>query len=267
MKQIKVNRKIDTHQQFKISRMKELIKPTKPHKHGGYHEVIFLTDGAGVHAIDDKEYIVEPPVMFFMNPGHVHCWEFSKIPKGFVCIFKEEFLDETPSIKRFFSCFKTMYKLKKEELNFITDFNLLFQEFKQDNPNDNILRSYLNAILWKITRLPTHEETVGAQHETILRFRDLIEDNYSKEKELRFYANSLNTTVRSLTSLCKKEIGRPASSLINERTVEESKRLLKHTSNSISQIAYHLNFNDPSHFLKFFKSKTNLTPTEFRDKL
>jgi AraC-like DNA-binding protein len=267
MKQIIVNRKIEIDKQIKISRMKEVIKPTKPHKHDGYFELIYLIDGAGIHIIDDNQFQVVPPVLFFMNPGHVHCWEFSKIPKGYVCIFKNEFLDETPAIKLRFPDFDTMYRLNKNEVNLQTDFELMYAEYNSPEPDLNILRAYLCAILWKITKLPTRNPHVSSQHIMVQNFRDLIDKNYLQKKELDFYANKLGISKRALGNVVKKETGRPASSLINERIVEESKRLLKHTPNTISQIAYHLNFNDPSHFVKFFKIKTNLSPGEFRSKL
>ncbi|UZR98230.1 hypothetical protein [Chondrinema litorale] len=70
--------------------MKPVIKPTKPHKHDGYHELIFLNKGSGVHHIDDDIFEVVPPVGFFLRNGQVHCWDFCQIPEGFVILFKEQ---------------------------------------------------------------------------------------------------------------------------------------------------------------------------------
>ncbi|MGQ1784057.1 AraC family transcriptional regulator [Saccharicrinis sp. GN24d3] len=268
MKEIKVNRKIELNKQFKISRMKEVIKPTVPHKHDGYFEIIYLTDGAGVHQIDEDNYPVEPPLLFCMSPGHVHCWEFSKIPKGFVCIFKDAFLSDFPEIKLKFTQFATKYSLINKKQSFQREFEMLMEEYLEENPNLNILKSYLNIILWKIADLPPGEyKKTAIANETVTRYRNLIEEFYVSEKKLAFYADRLQITKRVLNNVVKKETGRPASSLINEHIIEESKRLLKHTNNSVSEIAYHLNYSDPSHFVKFFKSKTNLTPGEFRAKI
>ncbi len=268
MKAIKVNRKIELNRHFKISRMKEVIKPTKPHMHDGYFEVIYLTDGAGVHQIDDDNYQVEPPVLFYMSPGHVHCWEFSKIPKGYVCIFKEEFLSDFPDIKLKFVEFDTKYNLISKKHNFVQEFELMMEEYQRPNPNLNILKSYLNIILWKISELTVDEsEKLIVSSPTLTNYRKLIDSHFTSEKNLDFYVDKLQITKRVLNNICKKETGRPVSSLINERIIVESKRFLKHTDNSISEIAYHLNFNDPSHFVKFFKAKTNLTPGEFRAKI
>lgn len=265
MKSIKVNRKIELNRVFKISRMKEVIKPTKPHKHDGYYEIIYLTDGAGVHIIDDKQFQVETPMLFFMNPGHVHCWEFTKIPKGYVCIFKEEILSNNHSVKLLINRLSIKYNLAKSTENFDELFRLMQEEYEIQHPDLSILESFLDIIILKISRLPVSESEVRTYSPLTLDFRRLVDAHFNSQKELGFYASKLHVSTRTLSNACKREVGRPALSLINERIIDESKRLLKHTSNSISEIAYYLHFNDPSHFVKFFKNKTNLTPGEYRD--
>lgn len=252
---------------LKISRMKEIIKPTKPHKHDGYFEIIYLSDGAGLHIIDDKEFNVEPPMMFFLNPGHVHCWEFSKIPKGFVVLFKEELLGNYPESKLLLSQLSKTYYLKKETGLFDSDLEQLKMEFDAGKPMLSILSAYLNIVLLKISRLPRSSDYKKAVNPLILQFRRLVDSHFMEHKPLSFYANNLRVSQRVLTNNCKKELGRSASSVLNERIITECKRLLKHTNNSISEIAFHLNFTDPSHFVKFFKAKTRLTPGEFRARL
>jgi AraC family transcriptional regulator, transcriptional activator of pobA len=265
MESIKVNRKIELNKVFKISRMKEVIKPTKPHKHDGYYEIIYLTDGAGVHIIDDNHFQVETPMLFFMNPGHVHCWEFTKIPKGYVCLFKEELLTNNPYIKLIINRLSLMYLLSKSTEKFDDLFRMIHEEYELQHPDLSILESFLDIILMKISRLPISDTNMRTISPLVASFRSLVDSHFLTQKNIGYYASLLHVNARALTNACKREVGRPALSLINERIIDESKRLLKHTTNSISEIAYHLQFNDPSHFVKFFKSKTNLTPGEYRE--
>jgi AraC family transcriptional activator of pobA len=37
------------------------------------------------------------------------------------------------------------------------------------------------------------------------------------------------------------------------------------TNKSISEVAYTLGFEHPSHFAKLFKARTGMTPTEFKN--
>lgn len=268
MDEIDIKRKIELKEVFKISRMKERIKPTVPHKHDAYFEIIYLSDGAGVHTVDDVDHEVKPPQIFFLNPGQVHCWEFTKIPKGFVCIFKEEFLDLHWESVRHLRNIPPVVISNEGNLSLADDLELLTNEFKSDSPDIEILKSYLNLILLKIKRSPHgNSEMMNTLNPIIAGYKDLVDNYYLEQKDLTFYADELKVTKRKLSDLCKKELGRPASSLINERMIMESKRLLKHTTNSISEIAYKLNFHDPSYFVKFFKSNTNLTPGDYRSQI
>jgi AraC-like DNA-binding protein len=48
--------------------------------------------------------------------------------------------------------------------------------------------------------------------------------------------------------------------------VDKAKALLWGTERSISEIAYDLGFEHPSHFTKLFKNKTGVSPREFRNR-
>ena len=88
---ITLTNKLESDCLFKISPFKEVIKKTVPHKHDGYFELIFISQGEGFHWIETEKYQLNAPEIYFMNPGQLHCWQFTTIPKGFVVLFKEEF--------------------------------------------------------------------------------------------------------------------------------------------------------------------------------
>lgn len=87
-RQIDIKNKLDEGLLFKISPFKEVIKKTRPHKHDEYFELIFLKEGEGFHTIEEEKFIVSTPEFYFLEPGQLHFWQFTSIPKGFVIIFK-----------------------------------------------------------------------------------------------------------------------------------------------------------------------------------
>ena len=90
---IHTKNKLDEGLLFKISRFKEKIKKTSPHKHDDYYELIFLGEGEGFHWIETEKYLVSTPECYFLKPGQLHYWQFTSIPKGFVILFKADFFD------------------------------------------------------------------------------------------------------------------------------------------------------------------------------
>ena len=71
------------------------------------------------------------------------------------------------------------------------------------------------------------------------------------------YPNHLNKCVKAAT-------GKSAQDLLSEMVLLEAKVLLRQTSLSVNEIAFKIGKEDTSDFIRFFKSKTNLTPTEYR---
>jgi len=77
----------------------------------------------------------------------------------------------------------------------------------------------------------------------------------------------MNLTTKRLNAICQSTMQSSASEIIKERMLMEAKNLITHTSMTVSEIAFHLNFSDVSNFVKFFKSITAITPLEYRAKL
>ncbi|HQU84956.1 MAG TPA: helix-turn-helix domain-containing protein, partial [Pyrinomonadaceae bacterium] len=67
-----------------------------------------------------------------------------------------------------------------------------------------------------------------------------------------------------LNRALKETTGKTTTELIAERMTQEAIALLKHTNWNVSEIAYTLGFEEPTHFNNFFKKRTQQTPTKFR---
>jgi transcriptional regulator GlxA family with amidase domain len=58
--------------------------------------------------------------------------------------------------------------------------------------------------------------------------------------------------------------GQSAQQHIHAKLIEKAKELLTTTNFSVGEVAYQLGFHYPQSFSKLFKSKTSLSPLEFR---
>lgn len=107
-------------------------------------------------------------------------------------------------------------------------------------------------------------KTSDYQSVLLNNFQELIDQNFKNKKLPKEYAELLYITPNHLNALCKDILGNSAGELIRSRVVLEAKRLLVNKEISVTEIAYLLNFQDASYFVKFFKKYTEFTPEQFR---
>ena len=131
----------------------------------------------------------------------------------------------------------------------------------------HLLRALLCQLLVLLNR--SYAKQNGLQSDTFInpvffRFRSLLEKNYSTHHRVVDYLQLLRTSPAQLNKFCRQYMGITAQEMIHHKQVSEAKRLLRITTDPVSDIAYRLNFSDPSNFNRFFKSITGLSPQQYR---
>ncbi len=103
------------------------------------------------------------------------------------------------------------------------------------------------------------------------RFESLLNDYFNDDHliekgipEVKYFAEKLNLSSNYLSDLLSKFTGKTTIEHIHLKLVDKAKNSLLGTTKSISEIAYELGFEHPSHFTKIFKSKTGNSPLHFR---
>lgn len=77
-------------------------------------------------------------------------------------------------------------------------------------------------------------------------------------------ADQLNISARYLSDLLKQETGKTAIELIHIFLISEAKNLLVGADQSVTEIAYHLGFENMSYFSRLFKQEVGLSPVQFK---
>lgn len=83
--------------------------------------------------------------------------------------------------------------------------------------------------------------------------------------DVKYFATRLHLSPNYLSDVLSKSTGKTTQEHIHLQMMEKAKSLLWGTHQSISEIAYRLGFEHPSHFNKIFKNKTGLSPGQFRN--
>lgn len=107
--------------------------------------------------------------------------------------------------------------------------------------------------------------------DTISKFERLLVEHYQTTAiqnkgipSVEYCAKQLHLSPSYLSDILKKETGKTALEHIHGFVIEKAKNTLLNSSDSISGIAYSLGFEYPQHFSNLFKSKTGMSPKEYR---
>lgn len=81
---------------------------------------------------------------------------------------------------------------------------------------------------------------------------------------VQYLSDQLNVSPRYLSDMLRSLTGLNAQQHIHNKLIEKAKEILSISNLTVAEVAYQLGFEHPQSFSKLFKSKTNLTPIEFK---
>lgn len=107
-------------------------------------------------------------------------------------------------------------------------------------------------------------------HATVKKFVAMLDHymaNQASQQGLptvAYFADKCCYSPKYFGELVKTETGCTAKDFINDRLLRAAMQLLSDDTLSIAQVSHQLGFEYPQHFVRFFKTKTGKTPSEYR---
>jgi len=113
-----------------------------------------------------------------------------------------------------------------------------------------------------------------ASSELLVRFETLLNDFFDNDKPITNglpavdnLAGTLNVSAHYLSDMLRTLTGQNTQQHIHAKLIDKAKELLSATELSVAEIAYQLGFEHPQSFNRLFKTKTKISPLDFRQSL
>ncbi len=91
----------------------------------------------------------------------------------------------------------------------------------------------------------------------------LLHENYAEPYDAAKTATAVGLSPSYLRALFEKWVGESPQQFHTRYRIDQAKRLLTQQSLSISEVAYHVGYNDVRYFSRVFKQRTGVTPTQY----
>ena len=267
------------HVETIVSRSEQHNWDIRAHRHRDLHQVLLTQRGQVQAHVDQIAESLRAPAIVVTPPGVVHSFRFQPGTIGLVCSFAAGLVPELESAGSNIAHFlerPTVLAADRASVN-ATDLevlgDMLLREFGRSAPGRHVaLRGLVAAMLANVMRLTRLPDTTlhGGRGlatpdcELVARFRRLVELRYREHLGLGAYAAELGVSQTRLRRACVSVAGQSPAELLHLRLLVEAERQLRYTSLSIAQIGYHLGFQDPAYFSRFFTARMRQSPRKFR---
>ena len=242
-----------------------------------YFEILFFAKAKGHVILNQRRVQLSDNMIVFISPFQKRKWELVREYVDFrFLIFQEDFLNNFLADKLFTYRLLYFYQLDRPlsmrvdtvkldrfgEL--LTDINTELNKTQLDS--EHIIRSLLYYLLLKLNRdyaeynnLPLIKPKTNYAYE----YKQLMEVHIKEKQRIEDYASIMGISRITLNKAVNEQFNVTATHLLKQRLLFEIKNYLIHSDLTVGQIADELNFSEANHLMRFFKTQTGLTTTEF----
>lgn len=174
-----------------------------------------------------------------------------------------------------YAVYEALHLSDKEEKMLEGIFKNIEQEYQTsiDQFSQDVMVSHLELLLNYCNRFYNRQFLTRkkAGNDLLSKMEELLNEYFKNDKliesglpTVQYFAENMNVSSNYLSDMLRALTGQSTQQHIHNKLIEKAKETLITTNLSVSEIAYQLGFEHPQSFSKLFKSKTSLTPIEFR---
>lgn len=231
--------------------------------------------GQNYYDFGEGGLVFTAPNQIFESPRNQHT-------NGSLLLIHTDFLLSYPLARKvreygFFSytANEALHLSDKEKETILSLFNSIDDELNSriDDFSQDIMVAQIELLLNYCNRFYKRQFITrrSVNNNILIKLEEILDNYFNNEDSsiqgipsVQLLADELSISPSYLSDMLRNLTGQNAQQHIHNKLVEKAKEILSTTNLSISEIAYQLGFEHPQSFSRLFKSKSGLSPLEFR---
>jgi len=247
-----------------------------------YFKIAYKTNIASKVKYGQNHYDFSEGGLIFTAPNQLFESPDEVKKSGYVLLIHPDFLLSYPLAKKIkdygyfsYAANEALHLSDKEKVTILSIFDIILDELDSriDDFSQDVIISQIELLLNYCNRFYKRQFiTRKAVNNSLLEKLEVILDDYFNNGKtstqgiptVQYLAELVNLSPSYLSDMLRSLTGQNAQQHIHNKMIDKAKELLSTTDLTISEIAYQVGFEHPQSFSKLFKTKTKLSPVDFR---
>jgi AraC family transcriptional regulator, transcriptional activator of pobA len=248
-----------------------------------FYKITFITQNSGRLKYGQDYYDYDDGSMLFIAPNQlVGSTEYNSRTYAYLLLIHPDFLSGYPlatKIRQYgyfsYAMNEALHLSPQEREIILSVYKIMDQEINAriDEFSQEVIVSQIELLLSYVNRFYKRQFiTRKAVNNDVLQKTEVILESYFNTRQtvnhglptVQYLSEQLHLSPGYLSDLLRSQIGQNAQQYIHIKLIEKAKEKLSTTYLTVSEIAFELGFEHPQSFSKLFKTKTKLSPLEFR---
>ncbi len=240
-----------------------------------YYEMLYVTGGAGIITVRDREFLCGPGSLIFLNPFDEHASRpyalpykryYLLIPLTQMKAFHNDVL--LMSVFRFHGRqFPYVMDTGPGKERFDTYFSLLMETQRQGGPYADTRYEALMTLILTDARSLRPEMFIPPNSLSFLPVQDILTDldqSFDQPFSLALLAQRYHVSPGCLSSHFRRAVGLSPMQYVTQSRMSHAQLLLLGSELSVSAVARKCGYADESNFVRRFRQQFGMTPLQYR---
>jgi AraC family transcriptional activator of pobA len=256
-----------------------------PHSHVlHFYKIAYRTNLGGKFKYGQDYYDFNEGGLLFAAPSQIIASNSptAECSGGYTLLIHPDFLRNYPLAKKIkqygffsYSANEALHLSDKEKATIVSIFTIIEEELDSriDDFSQDVIISQIELLLNYSNRFYKRQFITrkAVSNDLLQQLEEILDEYFGDEQSLsqgiptvQYLSERVNISPSYLSDMLRSLTGQNAQQHIHNKLIEKAKEKISATSLSISEIAYELGFEHPQSFSKFFKTKTKVSPLQFR---